>query len=499
MSLRELPASQQVDFSGRRNYWGLTIQRGPWKETPIDKLNATLPATKWYGGGVQQGGTGPGKQNSIMTLDRGRVDFMPAPPGPSKYAQRRVVTGPEVLGGGARVIKERGKISSLLKGLLTKKEDIFGGDTTGSSVDHPYEPHYFDSQVGMDIKSEEIKAEMGINDDIPSLYPQAGLFERQIDTLAFLENQPSQNILTVTADANAMGERMYDEIGRQDAAAAGGYVNQMVQMPSDYATAENILHLEPMPGRYPIPVFIPPRESLEMQMSQVSETLRTKSEPMYSSMSTPTLDEEMRQEAVAEAVANIQEEQSGYVQNRVNQFFGESRGRISEMMGTRAPSRVNQFFGESRGRVQQMLGKRKPEYPDAVGKKKSRTGPAPSLKRKGEASGEGSMKKQKTKGRSARPPPIDTRRETPFVSTAVPTIPRETPRPAPKSKAPPQSYPSKKQKTKGRSARPPPIVTTELPASAQGRTGMTARKRAEPKSAPKNRDQLPSPRPRRGR
>lgn len=482
MSLRELPPAQQPNFSGNRNYWGLTVQRGPWKETPADKYNASLPSTKWYGGGVPQGGTGPGKRNSTTTLDRGRVSFMPAPPGPSKYAQRRVVMGPVVLGGGATLGK-----------LMVKKEDIFGGDMTGSTVDHPYQPHYFDSQVGMDMQSEQIKKEMGITDDIPSLYPQAGAFERQIDTLAFLENVQTQNPLTPLADMNAMGERMYDTIGQQDAAAAGGYVNQMVQMPSAYESEDNILHLEPMPGAFPIPVFIPPRESLERQMGQVSENLRTKSQPLFSNMPTPTLDEEMRQEAMEEAQVGIEEERSGYVQNRVNQFFSESRGRVTQMIGKRKPEQTY-GVGKKKARTGGAPSlKRKRAASEEREMKKTRTGPGPSLKRKRSMSEEREMKKAKTENNKKRPREHE------------PNSPRK------KAKAPPQSYlgkrkrgkeeevESKKSKTKGRSAKPSAIITTALPKSAQGRSGMTKQTRAENKSAAKTRDELPSPRPRRQR
>ena len=505
MSLRELPPAQQPNFSGNRNYWGLTVQRGPWKETPADKYNASLPSTKWYGGGVPQGGTGPGKRNATTTLDRGRVSFMPAPPGPSKYAQRRVVMGPVVLGGGATLGK-----------LMVKKEDIFGGDMTGSTMDHPYQPHYFDSQVGMDMQSEQIKKEMGITDDIPSLYPQAGAFERQIDTLAFLENVQTQNPLTPLADMNAMGERMYDTIGQQDAAAAGGYVNQIVQMPSAYESEDNILHLEPMPGAFPIPVFIPPRESLERQMGQVSENLRTKSQPLFSNMPTPTLDEEMRQEAMEEAQVGIEEERSGYVQNRVNQFFSESWG------GKKRKPEQTYGVGKKKARTGEAPSlKRKRAASEEREMKKTRTGPGPSLKRKRAASEEREMKKTRTgpgpslkRKRSMSEERVMKKTRTgPGPSLNNKKRPREYEPNSPrkKAKAPPQSYlgkrkrgkeeegESKKPKTKGRGAKPSSIITTELQPSAQGRTGMTKQTRAENKSAPKNRDQLPSPRPRRRR
>jgi hypothetical protein len=144
--------------------------------------------------------------------------------------------------------------------------------------------------------------------------------------------------------------------------------------------------------------------------------------------------------------------------------------------------------------VSQMLGKRKGEDMNGVAKK-SRTGEAPSLKRKRAGSEEREMKKQKTETVESK----KRKRED------EPNSPKK------KANAPPQSYlgkrkrgkgqegVSKKPKTSGRGARPSGIITTNLAPSAQGRTGMTMQGRAENKSAPKNRDQLPSPRPRRRR
>jgi hypothetical protein len=473
MSVQELPPAQQVNFSGGRNYWGLTVQRGPWQQTSQDIVNAKLPATRWKGGGVAQGGTGPGKRDRTMDPDRGRVSFMPAPPGPSKYAQRRVIYGPKILGGGAKLGR-----------LMIKKQDIFGGDMTGSHMDHPYQPHYYDSQVDQDMKSEEIKQELGITDDIPSLYPQAGLFERQIDTLAFLENIPVPNPLTALADRNAEGEKMYS--APSDLAAAGGYAGTIVQMPSAYETADNIIHLEPLPGAFPVPVFIPPRENLERQMQQVVETLPTKREPLFSSTPVLTLDEEMRQEAMEEAQVAIEEERSGYVQNRVDQF-------VSQMLGKRKGEDMSGVAKKSRT-GEAPTSKRKGQEMTGVSKKR-RTGEAPSLKRKRAGSEEREMKKQK----------IETVESKKRKREDEPNSPKK------KANAPPQSYlgkrkrgkgqegESKKPKTSGRGARPSGIITTNLAPSAQGRTGMTMQGRAENKSAPKNRDQLPSPRPRRRR
>ena len=63
--------------------WGLVIQKGPWKETPIDKAQAKLTVGK----------PNAGHGNAFSeTRPANDPHYIPAPPGPSRYAQNSVVT-----------------------------------------------------------------------------------------------------------------------------------------------------------------------------------------------------------------------------------------------------------------------------------------------------------------------------------------------------------------------------------------------------------------------
>ena len=84
--------------SGKTQYWGLTIQDGPWATTPQDKRNemSSLGNKTFFGGGVQ----GAGKvhaghagafsaYNPVSTPNWG--NHPRSMPGPSRYAQRSVM------------------------------------------------------------------------------------------------------------------------------------------------------------------------------------------------------------------------------------------------------------------------------------------------------------------------------------------------------------------------------------------------------------------------
>lgn len=84
--------------SGRTQYWGLTIQRGPWKETPQDKRNemTSLGSKTFFGGGVQGAGKihagHAGAFSAIDPIAPPEWGNHPQPmPGPSRYAQGEVV------------------------------------------------------------------------------------------------------------------------------------------------------------------------------------------------------------------------------------------------------------------------------------------------------------------------------------------------------------------------------------------------------------------------
>jgi hypothetical protein len=73
MALREIPGVK----------WGLTIQRGPWKETPIDTARANMTL------GKPNAGHGNAFYTTSPAYD---PHYIPAPPGPSRYAQDTIVT-----------------------------------------------------------------------------------------------------------------------------------------------------------------------------------------------------------------------------------------------------------------------------------------------------------------------------------------------------------------------------------------------------------------------
>jgi len=92
------------EHGGRTQYWGLTIQEGPWRQTKQDEINKkTSLGNKTYGGG---GVPGAGKLNAghanayvgmnpVKTPNWG--DHPKPMPGPSRYAQRSLVVDHRVI------------------------------------------------------------------------------------------------------------------------------------------------------------------------------------------------------------------------------------------------------------------------------------------------------------------------------------------------------------------------------------------------------------------
>jgi hypothetical protein len=72
-----------------RAFWGLVVQKGPWKSTYGDYLRAHEVPGGALGGGIQVGGTGEGKQDSVMTPHQmnGRNPL----PEPSEHATQSIV------------------------------------------------------------------------------------------------------------------------------------------------------------------------------------------------------------------------------------------------------------------------------------------------------------------------------------------------------------------------------------------------------------------------
>lgn len=88
--------------SGKTQYWGLTIQKGPWKETSQDKRNemTSLGSKTFFGGGVQGAGKiHAGHAGAFSAMDPVKTPSWgnhPAPmPGPSRYAQRSITLSRE--------------------------------------------------------------------------------------------------------------------------------------------------------------------------------------------------------------------------------------------------------------------------------------------------------------------------------------------------------------------------------------------------------------------
>lgn len=72
-----------------RSFWGLVVQKGPWKSTYSDYLRAHQVPGGAKGGGVPVGGTGEGKRDTVMTpyQQNGRKPL----PEPSEHATQSIV------------------------------------------------------------------------------------------------------------------------------------------------------------------------------------------------------------------------------------------------------------------------------------------------------------------------------------------------------------------------------------------------------------------------
>jgi hypothetical protein len=100
-----------------RAFWGLVVQKGPWKSTYGDYLRAHEVPGGALGGGIQVGGTGEGKQDSVMTPYQ--MNGRNALPEPSEHATQSIV-----LPGESWFIKKPqpgSKLPSPLKAALTIK------------------------------------------------------------------------------------------------------------------------------------------------------------------------------------------------------------------------------------------------------------------------------------------------------------------------------------------------------------------------------------------
>jgi len=78
----------QISMPGRA-FWGLVVQKGPWKSTYGDYLRAHEKPGGAIGGGVPVGGTGEGKRDSVMTPQQ--LDGRGPLPDPSEFATQSIV------------------------------------------------------------------------------------------------------------------------------------------------------------------------------------------------------------------------------------------------------------------------------------------------------------------------------------------------------------------------------------------------------------------------
>jgi hypothetical protein len=72
-------------------FWGLVVQKGPWKSTPADVARAKQKDDLTIGGGIPVGGRMSGQRSAVMTPYQ--IDASGAPPEPSDFAKRSIVVG----------------------------------------------------------------------------------------------------------------------------------------------------------------------------------------------------------------------------------------------------------------------------------------------------------------------------------------------------------------------------------------------------------------------
>jgi hypothetical protein len=72
-------------------FWGLVVQKGPWKSTSTDIKRANQKDELTIGGGIPVGGRMSGQRSAVMTPYQ--IDASGAPPEPSHHAKRSVVVG----------------------------------------------------------------------------------------------------------------------------------------------------------------------------------------------------------------------------------------------------------------------------------------------------------------------------------------------------------------------------------------------------------------------
>lgn len=91
-------------------FWGLVVQKGPWKSTRADTERANQKDNLTIGGGIPVGGRMSGQRSAVMTPYQ--IDGSSAPPEPSHHAKRSIVVG-------AVDMKRQGARGTRMKGKMT--------------------------------------------------------------------------------------------------------------------------------------------------------------------------------------------------------------------------------------------------------------------------------------------------------------------------------------------------------------------------------------------
>jgi hypothetical protein len=235
-------------FNGK-NYWGLTVQRGPWQETPQDVLNRT--ATKDGFTGVPDGETYTPNKQVILGQRQGEV--LPPMPGPSQYSQQEIVD---------RYFSSQ-KDAAGYQNLLAS---LFAQSMKNSmKPDQVIDPNVWWHKK---LLKRDAKRIQNLN-----VIPQAGAFERDLEVMGILDNdRPDEKSATESQLDNMM-----------DMLDTGVYSPSSVRRRVPAKDYENFLTLS---HEYygEVPTFKPPRSPLESQQIDLGSHSPTGLSPLFSNM-----------------------------------------------------------------------------------------------------------------------------------------------------------------------------------------------------------------------
>ena len=227
-------------FSGGAggSFWGLVQQKGPWKTTYQDRLNARGRSGPVLGGGIGAGGTrNAGHGNYEQLMNPYQQNGSKPPPMPSKYAQRQVVaSGPDMYQPKATAgirsqfkpsVGNRASYQTNQKmGSMGKSDEGFqgGARTHGMAPEKempgmPQLPNYFETEESPGTIEFKKRIEQ-YNPIVPS-HGLLGPFEEAYTEESRAELAPeapfvSEHRMKESYDFNAFEERSYDEQGESN-------------------------------------------------------------------------------------------------------------------------------------------------------------------------------------------------------------------------------------------------------------------------------------------